>query len=119
MKFLFGGKSKAPTPQETGRHIRISNPWHAVAVRSSRAACPACKAIAGVRFLAREAPKLPLANCHHAAVCHSTYEHFDDRREGPRRNAEQEFPRMQAPPPPAERERRRARGRRSTDGVAR
>ena len=100
----------------TGQHIRISNPWHAVEVRSSLAACPACRALAGIRFLSNEAPALPLAGCLHPPRCRAVYKHHDDRRAGPRR--ESELPGVARFRPPATVEamnRRIGKGRRSTD----
>jgi len=100
------------------QHIRISNPWHAVGIRTASRACPVCKALAGRRFLSREAPSLPLAGCLTPAVCRTVYEHFDDRRDGPRRGVDHEYPSQQAPPPGGlERRRAEARGRRSTDAT--
>jgi hypothetical protein len=41
--------------------------------------CPACDALAARRFLLREAPKLPLADCV-ASACTCRYRHHSDRR---------------------------------------
>jgi hypothetical protein len=54
--------------------------WHAVSVEPGHNACRAAHAIEGVRFLAAEAPKLPLADCD-AKQCTCHYRHFDDRRD--------------------------------------
>jgi len=43
-------------------------------------ACNAVKALEGKRFLAQEAPSLPLQECD-AEECHCKYEHFKDRRD--------------------------------------
>jgi hypothetical protein len=98
----------------TGQHIRITNPWHAVEIRSSRNACPACKALAGARFLSTEAPRLPVAGCLQSLTCNSVYVHHDDRRAGPRRGGEQGLPRASAAPT-GRSERRIGRGRRAGD----
>lgn len=54
--------------------------WHAVSVEPGHHACHAAHAIEGIRFLATEAPKLPLAECD-ARQCTCRYRHFDDRRD--------------------------------------
>ena len=55
--------------------------YHAVAIRSQKDACAAAKALAGQRFLANEAPNLPLPACD-AARCECHFAHYDDRRSG-------------------------------------
>lgn len=63
-------------------HVR--NPFHAVSiVMDKRCACGAAKALEGVRFLASEAPRLPLASC--AVQCTCRYQHHADRRQDSRR----------------------------------
>jgi hypothetical protein len=37
------------------------------------------------RFLADEAPSLPLPDCDRRATCPCTFKHYEDRRAGPRR----------------------------------
>lgn len=49
--------------------------------------CQAVRGIAGKRFLADEAPRLPLNDCD-AAVCRCKYKRFDDRREDSRRSSD-------------------------------
>lgn len=100
----------------TGQHIRITNPWHAVEVRTSRNACPACQALAGKRFLATEAPRLPVTGCLHSLVCNAVYKHHDDRRAGPRRDSEQGLPAVARAGVEAA-ERRIGRGRRTGDAL--
>jgi len=100
----------------TGQHIRISNPWHAVEVRSSRQSCAACQQLAGLRFLSSEAPLLPIAGCEHPPTCRAVYKHHDDRREGPRREAELPgLARIRPAGPEGAVTRRIGRGRRSSD----
>jgi hypothetical protein len=103
--------SRPRTPSTT---IRITNPWHAVSVQASGNACPVCKQITGIRFLSAEAPKLPLADCLHAAACRCVYRHHDDRRAGPRRALERGSPLRGGSLYPGE-ERRAHGGRRRTD----
>jgi hypothetical protein len=98
----------------TGQHIRITNPWHAVEVRSGLMACPACRELAGKRFLSSEAPALPIAGCLHPVKCRAVYQKHDDRRAGPRREAEQGMA-GRSPPRDAANEQRIGRGRRSSD----
>ena len=56
-----------------------STAYHAVAIKFSKQGCSEAKALAGTRFLATEAPTLPLPNCKvNDCDCHFT--HYDDRR---------------------------------------
>ncbi len=73
------GRGVRQKPQSRG-------PWHGVEVmsRDSDDPCPAALAVRGDRFLASEAPSVPLRDCD-ALSCHCWYEHFDDRRQGDRR----------------------------------
>ncbi len=52
---------------------------------SSCAAAAMCR---NTRYLAREAPRLPLPACPHPELCECTYKHFEDRRTGVRRGAD-------------------------------
>jgi hypothetical protein len=60
------------------------NPFHAVAVKYPRDACPAVRKVEAKRFLAKEAPPLPLPNCT-VKNCGCRFIHYDDRREEERR----------------------------------
>jgi len=64
----------------------VANRFHAVAIRFHQDACPAVKALANIRFLAKEAPHLPLDGCT-ASNCKCQYRHYDDRRDGEDRRA--------------------------------
>jgi hypothetical protein len=93
------------------RHHTVSNPYHAVSIHSPFKGCVAAQELAGKRFLATEAPQLPLAACT-AATCTCRYAHHNDRRAGPRRSydslrTQNQFFRGE--------ERRRIGGRRITD----
>lgn len=56
-----------------------SKHWHAVTIEPCRKACAAALKAEGARYLANEAPRLPLAGCDTAdCTCH--YRHYDDRR---------------------------------------
>ena len=80
-KALFGHSEPEPKPAPAKKPV---NPWHAVAIAPGPRACAAAGKLRDVRFLSREAPPLPLKACD-SAQCTCRYEHFDDRRKGPRR----------------------------------
>ena len=86
--------------------------WHAVEIQCDRDACAAARAAKGSRYLATEAPLLPLADCNRRRNCSCRYRHFDDRRIGPRRSAEGAPP---APPQTGRADRRCKGGRRLDD----
>ena len=88
----------------------MATDFHAVSIRIKSDACAAVKVLEGQRFLSREALMLPLPDCDNPN-CRCIYEHFDDRRVGPRRDSEVGLPSG----PPADGERRSSRGRRATD----
>jgi len=81
----------------------VSNRFHAVTISVGQGACPAVQALAKSRFLAKEAPRLPLDECT-AAACHCAYKHHDDRRDDEDRREEP----ISVPPYEGE-QRRRAR----------
>jgi hypothetical protein len=64
------------TPRDA---VRLSNPWHSVAIQPGPKRCKAAGRLLGHRFLSREAPGLPLADCDETA-CTCRYRHHDDRR---------------------------------------
>ena len=55
--------------------------YHAVSIKPGAYACSAANDIAGQRFLAAEAPSLPLPGCN-AAECECHFTHHNDRRTG-------------------------------------
>ena len=96
--------ARAAAPRPLGPH-----PYHAVAVMPGASACAAAKAIKGVRFLSREAPRLPLSDCPCAGTCQCRFAKYPDRRHHDRRDigsSHRWYPGS---------ERRRSPGRRSTD----
>lgn len=98
-----GVRSKQP---DAGKQL-----WHAVTIVTPGHACDAASSLKGHRFLAREAPRLPLEACPSPEYCRCTYRHFTDRRSGPRRGSERgELTRI-----PKSGERRSNRGRRASD----
>lgn len=63
--------------------------FHGVAIKPpDDDACAAAVKLMGERFLADEAPRLPLSDCTHPAACHCVYQHFDDRRTEARRESD-------------------------------
>jgi len=63
---------------------KMTQTFHAVTIQAGRHCCQEARALQGHRFLSREAPSLPLRNCS-SDNCQCLYQHFDDRRAGPRR----------------------------------
>ena len=61
--------------------LKKSAQYHAVSVKPGAYACSAANKIAGQRFLATEAPTLPLPDCD-AAECECHFTHHNDRRAG-------------------------------------
>lgn len=59
--------------------IRLTNPWHSVAVQPGPKRCAAVENLLGQRFLSKEAPRLPLKDCTESQ-CTCRYRHFEDRR---------------------------------------
>jgi len=84
--------------------------FHAVSILPGDRACAAAYRFTGQRFLARQAPKLPLPTCE-AFHCTCRFKHHKDRRAGPRRRSDIGL--MSGHFPGSER--RREGGRRSSD----
>ena len=72
----------------------MAGKYHSVTVRQTAAACSAAKAVREQRFLSDEAPLLPLPRCNTPNSCRCRYEHFADRRDGPRRDRDVGLPGM-------------------------
>jgi hypothetical protein len=85
-------------------------PWHAVTITASSRSCAAAQACKGKRFLSKDAPRLPLAECD-ATRCECKYRHFADRRGAPRRHEDKGA----APAVRKDSNRRNTRGRRAVD----
>lgn len=64
-----------------------SNRFHAVTIKARANACPAARSLVTKKFIAKEAPRLPLENCT-VPNCQCSYEHYDDRRAQDRRDAQ-------------------------------
>ena len=99
------GKGPAPEPKP-------GSEWHAVEIIAGRFACPEARALVRRRFLSREAPRLPMAECSTPWRCQCIYRHFPDRRTGARRADDRGMPGM----PWLAKNRRQKRSRRSDDG---
>jgi len=57
-----------------------TNPYQAVAVIACSRACAAAADAQGLRFLARQAPRLPLPDCDRPGNCACRFEKHADRR---------------------------------------
>lgn len=89
------------------------HPYHCVGVTATSSACVAARKLQGQRFLANEAPRLPLQGCS-SLDCTCVYAHFDDRRHHARRDP---WSHQALAIEPEQVERRVSRGRRKTDGM--
>jgi hypothetical protein len=74
-------KKKAHKVSAAGkRKIATADDFPSVSIRYGRSACPAVTALAEKRFLANEAPSVPLEDCN-SANCTCKYVHHEIRRE--------------------------------------
>jgi len=76
-------------PRKPARPARAPHPYHAVSIRLGKSACGAAKALAEQRFLAKDAPHLPLEKCD-AHSCTCAFAHYEDRRQEGRRAEDHE-----------------------------
>lgn len=67
--------------RRVSRVLKGGSRYHAVSIKPGAYACAAANDIAGQRFLASEAPALPLPECD-AAECECHFTHHKDRRAG-------------------------------------
>jgi hypothetical protein len=72
-----GDRSSAPQPKAGGR-------FSGVEIRTRGGACRAARALQGRRYLAKDAPALPLPDCTHVK-CACTFSKLPDRRTEGRR----------------------------------
>jgi hypothetical protein len=84
---LFGHGDEPLNPKAAAPAPKRVMSYHAVTIATGARCCSAAEALREQRFLSREAPKLPLANCD-VLQCECRYAHHDDRRRGPRRARE-------------------------------
>jgi hypothetical protein len=71
-------------PRRPPHASRRAHPYHAVSIQVGKHPCGAARALVAQRFLAAEAPRLPLAKCD-AGRCECRFAHHEDRREEGRR----------------------------------
>lgn len=93
-RHLFGSRDTEPKTKSK-RKVRVnpSNPYHAVSVRFIKNnACEAAKKLGDTRLLASQATTLPLPGCTNSSRCKCTFVHHQDRRSGPRRDADVGMP---------------------------
>jgi hypothetical protein len=105
---------KEPAAAAVTERVRIVNPYHAVSIVVGPKACAVAQSCAGIRFLSREAPRLPLRDCD-CADCRCRYAHHDDRRIRTRRIADGRDAQPNRPYDGPERRLRSSSGRRDRD----
>ncbi|ENO90396.1 hypothetical protein [Thauera linaloolentis] len=89
-----------------------NHPYHCVTIEARDSGCDAVRRMAGERFLAARAPRLPLPGCRRGN-CECIYLHYEDRRHHNRRDPYVHAQRMQFTDVPQDR--RNTPGRRKTD----
>jgi len=89
---------------------KLASKWHAVTIVLQTSSCAAAAMCRNTRYLSRDAPHLPLANCPNSHDCPCTFKHYEDRRGGPRRGAD-----IGAGSDKPSTEKRKSRGRRARD----
>ncbi|MFK7914388.1 MAG: hypothetical protein AB8B93_10775 [Pseudomonadales bacterium] len=70
----------------------MSSKFQAVSIRFSARACDAVKRAEQQRFLAMEAPGLPVSGCSSPSSCKCRYRHHPDRRDAMRRDSDYGLP---------------------------
>ena len=83
---LFGRLRKSEKRSKAG--ASAPRPYQSVGIYHGTVCCAAAKNIEGYRFLARNSPQLPLADCTLRNKCECRYMKFQDRRGGSRRLVE-------------------------------
>jgi hypothetical protein len=78
--------AKKPTPKVTVKPATVGKDYRAVSVAPGSKCCSAANDIVGKVYLAREAPRLPLANCTTPGSCSCKFKKASDRRDGDRRD---------------------------------
>ncbi len=85
---LFGRSSRnisTPTKRIDTSALR---PFQAISINPGAPCCTSAKKVDKYRFLAKNAPQLPLSECTMRATCKCRYAKQDDRRSGTRRDGE-------------------------------
>lgn len=67
----------------------IKSSWQSVSIVPGAGACEAAQGLRQKRFLARNAPRLPLPTCTNQDNCQCKYQRYSDRRTGARRAEDQ------------------------------
>jgi hypothetical protein len=79
--FYRQGLDKPKSKQDRRIESLPDSDYHAVSIKPGSYACSAVTEVAGKRFLASEAPDLPLSGCT-AVKCECHFVHYRDRRSG-------------------------------------
>lgn len=109
------GTQQAAEQARLEKRVSQSNSeYHAVAIKSPANACEAARDLEGERFLATEAPKLPLPNCDRPD-CKCRFQHYEDRRSGRDRRSPFASGGIAAGTGAFDKERRESAGRRDDD----
>ena len=74
-------KPRERLEQRVSPALKNKSKYHAVSIKPGAYSCSAVNRMAGQRFLASQAPDLPLRDCD-AAECDCHFVHHDDRRSG-------------------------------------
>jgi hypothetical protein len=83
--YWFAARREAPRPgRATAPPPRAGGRFSGVEIRTRGGACRAAHALQGQRFLAKDAPSLPLSHCTHVK-CGCTFSKLPDRRTEGRR----------------------------------
>jgi hypothetical protein len=82
--FFYRKGLDTPKDRQERRISRVSSrsdAYHAVSIKPGAYACSAANEMAGERFLATEAPEIPLPGCQ-SSNCECHFVHHNDRRAG-------------------------------------
>ena len=77
--------SNPPPRAKEGARAKEGGRFGAVQIRPRLEACRAAQAIEGIRYLAKDAPALPLPKCSSKKTCSCVFSKLPDRRSGGRR----------------------------------
>jgi hypothetical protein len=83
LSVLLSRLTKAPQPEP--KKVAPARPFQAISIFKGPRACEMARKFSEHRFLAREAPQLPLTGCTMSDSCECRYIRHKDRRAEPRR----------------------------------
>jgi hypothetical protein len=83
LSVLLSRLQKTPPPEP--RRLAPARPFQAISIFKGTRACEMARKFSEHRFLAREAPQLPLSGCTMRESCECRYIRHKDRRAEPRR----------------------------------